>query len=55
MWRARFSAGETLTEEALEMLRPGDGLSPMLLPQLLGRTVARNLPAGHKLTWNDFA
>jgi N-acetylneuraminate synthase/N,N'-diacetyllegionaminate synthase len=50
-----LAAGETLTEDTLEMLRPGDGLSPMLLPQLLGRTVAHALPAGHKLTWSDFA
>lgn len=45
--------GEVITENDLEMLRPGDGISPMMMDTIIGRTVKKSLPAGHKLLLTD--
>jgi N,N'-diacetyllegionaminate synthase len=45
-----LAAGETLTADALVAKRPGDGLSPALLPELLGARLARSLAADEQLT-----
>jgi N,N'-diacetyllegionaminate synthase len=47
------SAGERLALEDFEMLRPGDGISPMKMEELVGRVVKSNLPVGHKLLMED--
>lgn len=47
-------AGEAIKAEDLEMLRPGDGISPMKMDELIGKTITQDLIAGHKLTLNDF-
>ena len=47
--------GEQINEDDLEMLRPGDGISPMALRTITGKTLLYNLPAGHKLSFTDFA
>jgi len=49
------SKGEVIKETDLEMLRPGDGISPMLFRSVVGKTSSRDLPAGHKLSFEDFA
>ena len=36
------------------MLRPGDGISPMLLNQVIGKKIKKHFFAGHKLNLNDF-
>jgi N,N'-diacetyllegionaminate synthase len=46
--------GEILIEEDFEMLRPGDGISPMEMRTLVGKRVNKNLLVGHKITWKDF-
>lgn len=46
--------GDILTEECLIMLRPGDGISPMNLDEVIGKRVNNNLTKGHKLTKKDF-
>ena len=46
-------AGHILTENDLEMKRPGDGISPMEIDNIIGRKVKLNLPSEHKLTLND--
>lgn len=45
--------GETLTEEDLVMLRPGDGISPMRMKDVIGKRVVKDLLTGHKLTLED--
>lgn len=45
---------DIIREEDLEMLRPGDGISPMLFRTILGKKILRDLPAGHKLLSSDF-
>lgn len=45
--------GDVITEDDLEMLRPGDGISPMRLKTITGKILRFDLPAGHKLTYTD--
>lgn len=47
--------GELLTEQDLEMLRPGDGISPMRMEELMGKICQRDLSAGHQLKIEDIA
>ncbi|WP_316826392.1 N-acetylneuraminate synthase [Pedobacter miscanthi] len=46
--------GEIILESDLEMLRPGDGLSPMKMREVIGKQIVGNLPAGYKLNSTDF-
>ena len=50
-----MSIGEVLSENDLIMLRPGDGICPMQLDLVLGKTITGHLAAGHKLTLDDIA
>ncbi|MFN9998043.1 MAG: SAF domain-containing protein [bacterium] len=43
-----------MREEDLEMLRPGDGISPMRMKDVIGKRVSKDLLSGHKLTLEDF-
>lgn len=45
--------GEIISFNDLEMLRPGDGLSPMKMNDVIGKILKQDLPAGHKLNLND--
>lgn len=45
-------AGEVFTEKNLRILRPGYGLAPAVMPQILGRRAARDLSAGTPLAWD---
>ena len=46
------AAGEELTRENIRSIRPGYGLSPKHLPEVLGRRAARNLKRGDPLDWD---
>jgi N,N'-diacetyllegionaminate synthase len=48
------SKGEIISAEDLEMLRPGDGISPMKLWSVIGKKLLSDFPAGYKLLFNDF-
>lgn len=50
-----ITAGTLLKEEDLIMKRPGDGISPFALNEVIGRTTKRDLGADAKLSWEDFA
>lgn len=50
--RTDIDAGEVLTLDNLIMKRPGDGISPMDLPAVLGRKASHNISAGEKLNWS---
>lgn len=45
--------GDFIEVADLEMLRPGDGISPMKMYDIIGKTIRIDLPAGHKLTFED--
>jgi N,N'-diacetyllegionaminate synthase len=45
-------SGHILTPSDLEMKRPGDGISPMLMDQVVGRALMTSLRAETKLLWD---
>lgn len=45
-------AGETLGPDAVRSIRPGYGLAPKHLPQVLGRPAARDIARGTPLDWS---
>lgn len=45
--------GHILDEKDLLMIRPGDGISPMRMPEILGSRLRMDLPAFHKLDFVD--
>lgn len=45
--------GHILTSDDLVMKRPGDGISPMKMNEVLGKKIASNLLQEHKLNWED--
>ncbi|MCK1707601.1 pseudaminic acid synthase [Bradyrhizobium sp. 146] len=50
-----IKAGETLTSENVRVIRPGFGLPPKHLPDIVGRTAARDIAYGEALTWSAIA
>jgi len=46
-----MKAGDTITEENVRSVRPGYGLHPKYLPELLGRKVNRDLQIGDRISW----
>ena len=49
---ADVKAGERLTGANLRSIRPGLGLAPKHLPEVLGRLAARDLKRGEPLDWS---
>lgn len=49
------AAGELLTAENVRCVRPGQGLSPKFIDQVLGRRAAQAVPAGTPVTWGLLA
>lgn len=46
-----ISVGTTLTADLVAVRRPGSGLAPSFLPQLVGRVTSRNISAGELLSF----
>jgi len=46
-----MKAGETFTRENVRSIRPGDGLPPPCLGQILGRRARTDIPRGTPLAW----
>jgi sialic acid synthase SpsE len=44
--------GETITEDALTVKRPGYGIHPQFIPTLIGRTAARDIEPDDVITWD---
>jgi N,N'-diacetyllegionaminate synthase len=51
--RRGLRAGQPVTDEHLELKRPGTGISASFLPEILGKLACVDLPAGHRLKWGD--
>ena len=47
-----LSAGDVLTKENIRSIRPGLGLPPKVLNELLGKRVTRNVSRGTALAWD---
>ena len=48
-----LKSGHKLSEQDLIAKRPGTGISPMNWQDVIGKTVSRDLPEDHILTWDD--
>ncbi len=48
-----IQAGAELSADNVRSIRPGHGLPPKHLPDILGRRAARDLPRGTPLDWSD--
>lgn len=46
-----MKVGDTITEENVRSVRPGYGLQPKYLPEILGRKVNRDLQVGDRMCW----
>lgn len=51
--RRALSAHSLINADNVCFLRPGDGIGPEHWEELKGRETARDLPAGHRLSWQD--
>ena len=49
---ADVAAGEVLTKQNVRSIRPGYGLPPRHLPNVLGKTATRDLTRGTALSWD---
>ena len=45
-------AGEVFTADNIRSIRPGYGLAPKYLKEVLGRRALRNVPKGEPLAWD---
>ena len=50
-----IATGERLTRENVRSIRPGHGLAPKHLPEVLGRRAARDLKRGAPLDWDSMS
>jgi len=48
-----LDAGATVLREDVTLMRPGTGIPPIELDNVIGRKSARRIPAGETLTWSD--
>lgn len=48
-----MSCGDSLQAGDIEILRPGNGIAPKFEKDVIGRKLARELPAGATLQWSD--
>jgi N-acetylneuraminate synthase len=48
-----MKAGETIKESDLDYKRPGTGIRPDEVPALLGRALAKDMPADEVVSWSD--
>ena len=49
----KIEKGSKITKDDLSMLRPGDGISPMEIENLIGKKVTKTLHSGHKIKWTE--
>jgi len=47
--------GETFTRENIRSIRPGYGLHPKYLPQIIGKKACKDLSKGDRLRWEDIS
>jgi len=53
--RRALKAGDVLAAEDVCLLRPGTGIPPKALAEVLGQTLLNDVPAGTTMAWSDLA
>ena len=48
-----ISKGAKITEEDLDIKRPGDGINPMEIDNIIGKEAKQDIISGSKLRWED--
>lgn len=48
-----MKSGDRLQADDIDILRPGNGIAPKFEKEVIGRRLARDLPAGTTLQWSD--
>jgi N,N'-diacetyllegionaminate synthase len=48
-----IKAGDTLTDIDVQLMRPGTGVDATFIDKFVGKSVRKNLSAGHQLRWSD--
>jgi N-acetylneuraminate synthase len=51
--KRNMQKGDLIKEEDLDMLRPGNGISPMRMEEFVGKICSHDLNAGQLLKWED--
>lgn len=54
-WVQSVKAGERITEAQLRVIRPGFGLAPKELDQILGKTLRVDVDRGERVAWDQIA
>ena len=49
-----LKAGDLITSDAVRSVRPGFGLAPKYLANIIGKTINRNVKCGSVVEWNHF-
>lgn len=52
--KMNLEIGQTISVSDLVMLRPGNGISPMRMDEVIGKKVIRPIQANQQLKWEDF-
>ena len=52
--KTKVEKGDIINENVLISLRPGDGISPMLIPEIIGKKFRNDLKPFSKLKFEDF-
>jgi N-acetylneuraminate synthase/N,N'-diacetyllegionaminate synthase len=50
-----LSKGHKLTVDDLQTLRPADGISPMEIDEVVGKTLSCDVTSGSSLKWENLA
>lgn len=48
-----LNANDTLNRSHIDIKRPGDGINPMQIDEVIGKKLKQNIPADSKLKWED--
>jgi N,N'-diacetyllegionaminate synthase len=51
--KRNMQKGDLITEDDLDMLRPGNGISPMRMEEFVGKICSHDITAGQLLKWED--
>ena len=50
-----LETGELITEKHIRRIRPGFGLAPKYIDQIINKKASRKITRGERVTWNDIS